>query len=211
MFDQPSLDSRFYSFVTQFLAWRWARFVGSAAIVFGVGLGILGVGLGLRAGSTVALASSQPRVECAPDSATEQTDITVDVSGGVVNPGVYQIPQGSRGVDAVAVAGGFSSEADSIEVAARINLALTIADESKVYIPVVADATSNSVQPATTGTQLISINSATAKELETLAGIGAKRAGDIIANRPYTTIDELITKGGLTQKLLDDIFDFIEL
>ncbi len=212
MFDKPSVANRLYSLVSQFLAWRWARFVGSVAISTGIILGVFGIVLGLRAGKTVALASSQPQVECASGVKEVYSSISVDVSGGVKNPGVYQIAQGSRGADAIAAAGGFSNDADPDQVASTINLALKVSDESKLYIPVASDESLISVQPATTAkTLLISINTATTKELETLAGICAKRAGDIIANRPYTTFDDLISKAGLTENLLDGILADIEL
>lgn len=211
MFDQPSLSNRVYSLVSKFLSWPWARFVGSVAISFGVCLGVLGVVLGLRAGETIALASSQSQVECIQSDADEQSSITIDVSGGVKKPGVYQVAQGSRGADVIAAAGGFSSEADPDQVALVINLAHKVSDESKLYIPVASDRSLKSDQPVAMTTQLVSINFATAMELETLPGIGTKRTDDIISNRPYTTLDELISKAGLTQKQFDDILSVIEL
>ena len=55
--------------------------------------------------------------------------------------------------------------------------------------------------PATTGTQgqaavrhYVDLNSASRQELMTLPGIGAAEAAQIIANRPYLTKTELVTK-----------------
>ena len=44
----------------------------------------------------------------------------------------------------------------------------------------------------------VDLNSATSKELMTLPGIGAAEAARIIANRPYLTKTELVTKNVLT-------------
>ena len=58
---------------------------------------------------------------------------------------------------------------------------------------------------------LISINTADNKSLETLPGIGEKRASDIIANRPYSRINELVTKKVLSQNQFEAIKDLISI
>ena len=45
--------------------------------------------------------------------------------------------------------------------------------------------------------KLVDINSASRKELMTLPGIGAAEADRIIANRPYLTKTELVSKAGM--------------
>ncbi|MCE5194700.1 MAG: helix-hairpin-helix domain-containing protein [Nitrospiraceae bacterium] len=50
----------------------------------------------------------------------------------------------------------------------------------------------------------VDINSASQKELEGLKGIGAAKAKKIIANRPYSSVDEL-SKAGLSKKDIDTI------
>ncbi|MGH7091476.1 MAG: ComEA family DNA-binding protein [Stellaceae bacterium] len=67
--------------------------------------------------------------------------------------------------------------------------------------PVVTQAASSSVTPSQSATSrtaatqqtngLIDINSASARELDKLPGIGPKRAEAIIAHRPYKSKDEL--------------------
>lgn len=57
--------------------------------------------------------------------------IYVHVCGQVVMPGVYSLPKGSRVWDAVEAAGGFLPEA----VSQAVNLAMVVADGSKVTIP----------------------------------------------------------------------------
>lgn len=51
--------------------------------------------------------------------------------------------------------------------------------------------------PPAASAKLVDINSANRKELMTLPGIGAAEATRIIANRPYLTKTELVTKGVL--------------
>jgi DNA uptake protein ComE-like DNA-binding protein len=61
------------------------------------------------------------------------------------------------------------------------------------------------------GADLISINKASASELMELKGIGEKRASDIIAARPYISLEELLGKKVITQSIFDDIEDLISL
>jgi len=59
-------------------------------------------------------------------------------------------------------------------------------------------ASPSRVAPATTPVQYyVDLNSASRKELMTLPGIGAAEAAKIIANRPYLTKSELVTKNVL--------------
>lgn len=51
--------------------------------------------------------------------------------------------------------------------------------------------------PPAAPTKLVDINRASRKELMTLPGIGPDEAAKIIANRPYLTKTELVTKGVL--------------
>lgn len=57
----------------------------------------------------------------------------------------------------------------------------------------------------------ISINNATASELDALPGIGDKRAAAIIKGRPYKSTDELVSKKVLTHGIYNKIKDHITL
>jgi len=55
----------------------------------------------------------------------------------------------------------------------------------------------------------ININTASEAQLDTLYGIGPVRAGKIIANRPYSSIEELVSKKVLGESTLEKIKDQI--
>ena len=73
------------------------------------------------------------------------------------------------------------------------------------------------VEPADTGkpepTGKININTATAEELETLPGIGEKRAADIIADReangPFRIVEELTRVSGIGEGTLEGLIEYI--
>ena len=61
--------------------------------------------------------------------------IFVDVEGAVAEPGIRELPAGSRVADAIAAAGGYASDADLEAAAAAINLAQPLSDGEQVRVP----------------------------------------------------------------------------
>jgi len=137
----------------------------------------------------------------ASSSARMTLDITVDVEGAVVKPGIYHLPRGSRVDDAIAASGGLSPDADRDLIAKTVNRAAKVADDSKLYIPLQGDA----LQKAPNQSIFISINSASQAELEALPGIGPVTAQKIIDGRPYMSLEELVTKKAMNQSLLNKL------
>ncbi|MEY8461868.1 helix-hairpin-helix domain-containing protein [Streptococcus merionis] len=174
--------------------------------------------------SVTALAS---QVNSASDSSAEETPlpskeeesktIMVDVKGAVQKPGLYKLEAGSRLADAVAEAGGLSEEADS----KSINLAQKLSDEAVVYVAKQGEEVSvvqSSAATATSSTSqsangLVNINTATLAELQTISGIGAKRAQDIIdyreANGGFKTIDDLNNVSGIGDKTMENLRAYV--
>ena len=155
-------------------------------------------------------------------SSTPSQDVMVDVKGAVRQPGVYSLKAGARVTDAIAAAGGMTDVADSRSV----NLAASLADEAVVYvatqeenISVIADKDASQGQGSNTagGTGQnqgkINLNTASSEELQTISGIGAKRAEDIIAYREshggFQSVDDLKNVSGIGDKTLDKIRDSI--
>ena len=57
---------------------------------------------------------------------------------------------------------------------------------------------------------IVNINTASAKELESLPNIGSSRAEQIIAHRPYTSVDELSQVKGVTPRVIDQLRPFVK-
>lgn len=170
---------------------------------FSVILALVGVII-LGAGVFWWKTSQEPetRVEILSAS-TEQIqtkDIYVDISGAVNKPGVYQFKVGSRVEDALQVAGGLASNANTEWIESSLNRAAILTDGQKLYIP----SNSDSVKIIS---EKVNINSASRSEIESLTGVGPVTTEKIISGRPYQTIEELVSKKILGQKIFAKIKD----
>lgn len=149
------------------------------------------------------------------DSANQ---LVIDVSGAVNSPGLYELPSGSRLGKSVEAAGGFAPKADVVAIARDLNLASVLQDGQKIYIPFQSESitqvgSGGSITQVVgdQATGLVSINKASQAELMELEGIGEKRAEAIIAGRPYSSLDQLVSEGALTAGVLGKIQDLLEL
>ena len=169
---------------------------------------------GLSAG---ALTLSTP-VASAPaaSDATATGTIVVDVQGAVVQPGVRQLPVGSRIADAIAAAGGYASDADLAAAAATINLAQALGDGEQVRVPRVGESPVAGGGPTSSaaavtgggGGGLVNLNTATPEELEALPGIGPVTVQKIVAARqeqPFASLDDAVQRGVINRGQLEDI------
>jgi competence protein ComEA len=75
--------------------------------------------------------------------------------------------------------------------------------------PAPAPAAKPAKPPKAEPEKLIDINTASAKELQSLKGIGDARATAIVKGRPYKGKDELVQKGVIPQAIYDGIKDKI--
>lgn len=143
--------------------------------------------------------------------------LMIDIEGAVVNPGVYQLPFGSRVEDAIVAAGGFSRYADADAIARVLNRAAKLSDGAKLFIPRISDrpvGQETSVMAesgATVNSGMVSLNSASQSELEALSGVGPATAKKIIAGRPYQTLDEVVHKKAMSQMLFTKLKDQLSL
>jgi len=173
----------------------------------------LGVMLGLLSGAVILLIVLKPvgqPIEIIP--APSPSPLLVDVSGEVNQPGLYTLPPNSRVAAAVDAAGGLTEDADL----AMINLAALINDGDKVWVPALNAARSESIQLPTRATNsVLNINTASAKELETLPGIGEVKANQIVAFRAqhglFMSFEDLLNIPGIGTDLLEKIRPYITL
>lgn len=135
----------------------------------------------------------------------------VHVCGAVNQPGVYELPAGSRVFEAVLAAGGLTEEADS----SSVNQALQLVDGQMIYIKEQGEVTEFSetidVGPAD---QKVNINTADAQELMSLSGIGQAKADAIIAyreaNSGFGTIEDIMKIEGIKEGVFSKIKDSIK-
>ena len=138
--------------------------------------------------------------------------ISVHIDGAVVKPGVYEFPARTRLHEVLARAQGIRQDADSAAVAKNINLSKYVEDQEKIYIPFKQSFDQQQELEKTNNDEdLISINTATSAELETLPGIGPTAAARIIEGRPYSSIDTLIKQKIIYQTVFEKIKNSISL
>ncbi len=161
----------------------------------------------------------QPGSGAAMATTTQMPRIWVQVAGAVHVPGVYNLNAGSRVFEAVAAAGGFTAEADQQAVA----LAACVTDGCRVYVPKVGETVAGGVVgPAESSAGVsggsspgggmggqVSLNSASAEQLDSLPGIGPSLAQQIIAYResqgPFTSVEQLTDVPGIGPAKLEQI------
>lgn len=121
--------------------------------------------------------------------------VMVHVAGAVKEPGLYELPAGSRVADAVEAAGGVTKKS----AADTVNLARELVDGEQITV-------GESEQSSAGG---ISINNATAAELDALPGIGPVLAERIVTHRathgPFRSIDQLSDVSGIGDSVMEQI------
>lgn len=177
---------------------------GQAALLL-VGL----AGLLLVGRAMVARPAGEPVVLGTPAPAPA---LLVHVAGEVVLPGVYRLPPGARWSDALRAARGPTFRADLDAV----NLAQPVRDGERIYVPPRPDpappggaegeAPRGSAVGAVAGAGPVSLNQATAAQLEALPGIGPVLAARIVEHRrthgPFHSLEDLLEVPGVGPRLL---------
>ncbi|NQK45704.1 ComEA family DNA-binding protein [Streptococcus suis] len=162
--------------------------------------------------------SSQEQTDGSSTASSEEpSQLVVDVKGAVEKPGLYTLEAGARVNDAVEAAGGLTSQADPKSV----NLAQKLSDEAVVYVAskdenisvVTSTTASSAMSQDEKNTSLVNLNTATEADLQTISGIGAKRAADIIAyrgaNGGFKSVDDLNNVSGIGDKTMESIRPYV--
>ena len=213
MEETQSSQERIFEFIKKNLL-----FVG--LIVLGVLLMVLGVFQYLASksdSSDIEFISSENQTTDVKGVSTTNK-ISVDVEGKVLHPGVYTLSEGARIKDALIAAGGLSSSADRVYVSKHLNQAQKVIDGGKIYIPALGEVKtanisvdtntmemSNSSASTVESIGMININTASESELDALPKVGPVTAKKIISARPYSNINELVSKKILGQKTFEGL------
>lgn len=179
-------------------------------------------------------AGSTDRTELSDASSEEAKTLVVHICGAVSAPGVYELPAGSRIIDAVEAGGGFLPEADE----ACCNLAEEIVDGCQIYIMTKTESCADGQTEKKAGIQtspdsdmqttdrnvrsnsapalengLVNLNTADIAALTTLPGIGESRAKAIISYREqhgaFAQIEDIMKISGIKQAAFSKIKDKI--
>lgn len=166
--------------------------------------------------------------------AAQAKTVRVQVSGAVLEPGIYDVPASCRVEEAIAAAGGLTENADS----ERVNLVRKVRDGMQIRVPVqkagisrtqrksaqaksgLGESASKKYGSAKAGSgrnssmmQSVRINSASAGELQQLPGIGPALAQRIVETRNsgrFTSADDLLRVPGIGKAKLAKLRDYVE-
>ncbi|MFJ9242560.1 helix-hairpin-helix domain-containing protein [Streptomyces sp. NPDC101776] len=177
-----------------------------------------GVAAGKQSGSRASSAGARGA------SGATGTEIVVDVSGKVREPGVHRLPAGSRVTDALRAAGGVRPGTST----EGLNRARFLVDGEQIVVggPVAA-AVPGAGGASSTGaagsvgsaagvvpTAPVSLNTATADQLNTLPGVGPVLAQHIIDYRTqhggFRSVDELRQVNGIGDRRFSDLRDLVQ-
>lgn len=163
--------------------------MAGVAVVVGLGIGMFG------------RPSATP-----PMSATAVTfgeEIEVHVAGWVMEPGVVLVRTGSIVADAIQAAGGLRSGASTD----AINLASPVYQGDQIVVP------GPQLETQTEMGGLLSLNSATATDFETLPGVGPVLAERIVSYRDqngrFQSVEDLLEVPGIGEAKLASIRDLV--
>ena len=179
-------------------------------------------------------AGSTDRTALSDAPSEEAPTLVVHICGAVAAPGVYELPAGSRIIDAVEAGGGFLPEADE----ACCNLAEAIEDGCQIYIMTKTESCADGQTEKKAGIQtspdgglqttdrnvrgnstpaldngLVNLNTANVAALMTLPGIGESRAKAIISYREqhgaFAQIEDIMKISGIKEAAFSKIKDKI--
>jgi competence protein ComEA len=139
--------------------------------------------------------------------AVDTGPVIVHVLGAVRRPGLIELPSGARVADAITAAGGATDE----QALGSVNLARLLVDGEQVFV----DPTGEPTGGGPDGSGAISLNQASAAELQTLPGIGPVLADRIVAwrtsNGPFRSIDELAEVSGIGNAVMAQVRPLLRL
>lgn len=185
--------------------------VGTGVVIVSI-LGVVVVAVSIAFMTNLGHSSELPE-ELRSSAAAEQehqisvepAQLTIQLSGGVTTPGIYSLPVGSRVIDAIMAAGGMP---DGVEDCG-LNLAREIRDGEQIVLGEACGEQGNE------SNGLISLNSATQEQFDSLPGIGPTLAQRIVSwrenNGGFATLEQLNEVSGIGDKLFAGISEYVTL
>nr|WP_307784418.1 ComEA family DNA-binding protein [Salinibacterium sp. SWN139] len=180
--------------------------VGAVIVVVLVALGCAVLATALT-DSPAALEIARGEVGGDDDSFVIETpSLFVHVTGAVARPGLFELAEGSRVIDAIAAAGGFTDDANRDQ----LNLARLLADGEQFAVPA---AGADDAAETTASDGRVNLNTADAAALDTLPRIGPAMAARILAwrdaNGRFVSIDDLRNVAGIGDATFDGLRDLV--
>ena len=176
--------------------------VGAVIVVVLVALGCAVLATALT-GSPTAVEIARGELGSGGDAiVVESPSLFVHVTGAVMRPGLFELAEGSRVIDAIAAAGGFTDEANRDQ----LNLARLLTDGEQFAVPAAGDA-------AAASDGRVNLNTADAAALDTLPRIGPAMAARILAwreaNGRFASVDDLRNVAGIGDATFDGLRDLV--
>ena len=203
---------------------KWWLVALFAIALIGIVIGLIWLNLRprrpiMQEGSSISSSSLAEPISSQQSSMPDK--IYVDLKGAVKHPGVYALDQGSRVFDLLEMAGGLTEDAAE----RALNQAQLLVDQQSLYVPTMEEweAESQGPQANVVGSQAplvsspnsgkVNVNQADLSQLETLPGIGAKKAQAIIdyrtANGSFHSLEDLGKVKGIGPKMLEKLKDLV--
>lgn len=162
----------------------------------------------LLCGIVLLLTVTPKRTAIVISTGEPKPDLVYEIYGAINDPGIYHSSSDLRVSTAVALAGGFTDEAD-IE---RSRSSVWIIDGDTIIVPTLGE-----FEPTLTlsapGVERIDLNTADVEMLDQLPGIGEKKAQDIISLREqkngFTSVDDLLEVDGINENTLNKFYDMV--
>lgn len=157
--------------------------------------------------------TDQPAGQAGDGSVQRASDgqrLAVYVCGAVVHPGVYELAEGSRIYEAVAMAGGMTEDASPTAV----NQARVLTDGEMIEILTADEEQEQRILQEADSDGKVNLNTADAEELKTLPGIGDAKANSILAYREqhgaFAAIEDIKNIEGIKDGIFARLEDYIK-